>query len=133
MPMLIAMALPILGIGLFLYLPFWTALPIYLCLIFFSGLVYYGMFSGMRGEVQTGKEEMMGKEVLVIEDIDPDGKVEYENEIWSASAEGKRIPKGEKARICGFQGMRLVVNAPSCGDGERENSQTNLLQERRTP
>jgi membrane protein implicated in regulation of membrane protease activity len=121
MPMLIAMALPILGIGLFLYLPFWTAFPIYLFLIIFSGLVYYGMFSGMRGKVQTGKEEMVGKEVVVIEDIDPEGKVEYESEIWSATAEGKRIPRGEKVKICGFQGMRLIVNASSCGEDKRGN------------
>jgi len=115
MPMLIAMALPILGIGLFFYLPFWTALPSYICLVIFSGLVYYGMFAGMKGKVQSGMEKMIGRDALVIEDIDPDGKVEYGNEIWSAVAVGKKISKGEKVQICGFQGMRLIVGAPSCG------------------
>jgi membrane protein implicated in regulation of membrane protease activity len=96
MPMLIAMALPILGIGLFFYLPFWAALPIYLCLFIFPGLVYYGMFSAMKGKVQTGKGKMIGKEALVAEDIDPNGKVEFEDEIWFAMAKGKKFPKGEK-------------------------------------
>ena len=115
MPMVIAMALPILGIGLFFYLPFWTALPSYICLAIFSGLVYYGMFAGMKGKVQSGMEKMIGRDALVIEDIDPDGKVEYGNEIWSAVTEGRKISKGEKVQICGFQGMRLIVNASSCG------------------
>jgi membrane protein implicated in regulation of membrane protease activity len=121
MPMLIAMALPILGIGLFFYLPFWTAFPIYIALIIFSGLVYYGMFAGMRGKVQSGKEKMIGQEALVIEDIDPEGRVEYGNEIWSAVADGRKISRGAKVRICGFQGMRLFVDVSGCGKSENGN------------
>jgi membrane protein implicated in regulation of membrane protease activity len=111
MAMIITMALPFLGIVLFLFLPFWTALPIYLCLLLLSGLMYYGMFSAMGGrrKVQTGFEQMIGEEAVVIEDLDPDGKVEIMDEIWRATANGKRFHSGEKVKICGVQGLMLVV------------------------
>ena len=83
------------------------------------GAIFYDLTScllgGMKGKVQSGMEKMIGRDALVIEDIDPDGKVEYGNEIWSAVTEGRKISKGEKVQICGFQGMRLIVNASSCG------------------
>jgi membrane-bound ClpP family serine protease len=65
------------------------ALPIYLFLLFISGLMYYGMFTvmGRKREARTGFEEMIGKEALVLEDIDPEGKVRVGNELWSARAQ----------------------------------------------
>jgi membrane protein implicated in regulation of membrane protease activity len=111
LPMLIAMVLPILGVSLFYLFPFEEAFPIYLVLILFSAMIYYGMFSvmGRKRKVQTGIEEMIGEEALVVEDIDPDGKVEFEGEVWSASAKGEKIFKGEKVRIRAVKGMVLYV------------------------
>jgi membrane-bound ClpP family serine protease len=111
MIMVVTMALPILGLPLFYFLPFSTALPTYLCLLLFSGLMYYGMFSAMdrKRKVQTGLEQMIGEEAVVIEDIDPEGKVEIGDEIWKATANGKKFQKGMKVRIIGAQGLILVV------------------------
>lgn len=63
----------------------------------------------MRMEVRTGQEAMLGKEGLVVKDIDPEGKIQYASEIWDAMAEGKRLLKGERVKIIGFQGLRLLV------------------------
>jgi membrane-bound ClpP family serine protease len=60
-------------------------------------------------EVRTGQEAMLGKEGLVVKDIDPEGKIQYASEIWDAMAEGKRLLKGERVKIIGFQGLRLLV------------------------
>ncbi len=51
----------------------------------------------------------MGKRGLVVEDIDPQGKIEYASEIWDAMTEGKWLPKGEQVMIIGFQGLGLLV------------------------
>jgi hypothetical protein len=32
-------------------------------------------------EVRTGQEAMLGKEGLVVKDIDPEGKIQYASEI----------------------------------------------------
>jgi membrane protein implicated in regulation of membrane protease activity len=111
MTMVITMALPFLGVALFFFLPFWTALPVYLCLLLLSGLMYYGMFSAMGGKrkVHTGWEELIGEEATVIEDIDPEGKVVIMDEIWKATANGKKFHKGERVRIRGAQGLVLIV------------------------
>jgi membrane-bound ClpP family serine protease len=111
MIMVIMMALPILGLPLFYFLPFSTALPTYVCLLFLSGLMYYGMFSAMgrKRKVQTGLEQIIGGEAVVVEDIDAEGKVEIGDEIWKATANGEKFHKGKKVRVIGAQGLVLVV------------------------
>ncbi len=109
--MVITMALPVLGLLFFFFLTFWTALPIYLCCLLFSGLMYYGMFSVMEGrrKAQTGFEKFMGEEAVVVEDLHPEGKVEIDDEIWKATSKGKRFQKGEKVRVRGVEGLVLIV------------------------
>ncbi len=63
----------------------------------------------MRLEVRTGQEAMLGKEGLVVEDIAPEGKIQYASETWDAVTNGKRFLKGEKVKISGFQGLSLLV------------------------
>lgn len=111
--MLVIMALPVLGLGLFHFLPFQAALEIYLLLLIISGIMYYGMFTVMGGKrkVLTGFEEMKGKEGLVFEDINPEGKVRIDNELWIARAPGGKFLKGEKVRIRGHEGLTLLVEA----------------------
>jgi membrane protein implicated in regulation of membrane protease activity len=111
--MALIMALPVLGLVLFYILPFKMALPLYLLLLFISGLIYYGMFTvmGKKRKVLTGFEEMMGQEALVVEDVSPVGKVQIYNEIWTARARRKAFLKGDKVRICGHEGLTLIVEA----------------------
>ena len=121
--MVVIMALPFLGLGLFYFLPFRMALPIYLFLLFVSGLMYYGMFTvmGRKRRTRTGFEEMIGEEVLVLEDIDPEGEVGIDDELWTARARGGRFLKGERVKICGHDGLTLLVEALT----EKEKSPPN--------
>jgi membrane protein implicated in regulation of membrane protease activity len=109
--MIIVMALPVLGLALFYFFPFWTVLPFYICVLLISGIIYYGMFTvmGKKKRVRTGFEEMVDKEALVLEDIDPEGKVQIDSEIWDATGRGRRFRKGERVRVCGYEGLMLVV------------------------
>ena len=63
----------------------------------------------MRLEVRTGQEAMLGKEGLVVQDIAPEGKIQYASEIWDAFTKGTSLIKGEKVKICGFKGLKLIV------------------------
>ena len=64
----------------------------------------------MHQGVQTGQEAMLKKMALVIEDIDPEGKIQYAGEIWYATGDGKRFLKGEKVIIRAFSGLSLIVD-----------------------
>ena len=63
----------------------------------------------MHRQVQTGAEGMLGKKGLVIEDIDPEGKIQYATEIWCAMTKGTRCSKGDHVKICGTRGLLLLV------------------------
>ncbi len=52
---------------------------------------------------------MTDGEAVVVEDIDPEGKVRVGNELWAATAQGKRFSKGQRVRIYGFQGLKVIV------------------------
>jgi membrane-bound ClpP family serine protease len=67
------------------------------------------MMRSMKLPVRTGLKEMMGQESLVIDDIDPEGKVRFKDEIWAATAKGDRVVMGERVRIVGSRGLVLVV------------------------
>jgi membrane-bound ClpP family serine protease len=109
MEMMIIMFSPVFALALFLFLPFQTALPIYIPIFIFGVIVNYKMMRSMKLPVRTGLEEMMGQEAVVIDDIDPEGKVRFKDEIWAARTKGERLEQGEKAKIVGSQGLVLVV------------------------
>ncbi|NIS59839.1 MAG: hypothetical protein GTO13_03765 [Proteobacteria bacterium] len=103
---------PVLALPLFFFLPFSTALLAYVTVVFTTGFVYFKIVVAMKCKICTGIEGMTEGEAVVIEDIDPEGKVKFENEIWTASAQGKRFRKGMRVRICDSQGLKLIVGSP---------------------
>ena len=103
--------LPVFALPVFLAFPFETALPSYLIILAVSLLVYFKIFEAMRQQVQTGREGIIGNKCLVIEDIDPAGKIRYASEIWNAKTNGSCFPKGEYVRICGMNKLMLLVEA----------------------
>ena len=111
--MIVIMALPILGLLLFYWLPIRMALPLYLFLFFVSALMYYGMFTvmGRKRRVRTGFEEMIGKDAVVFEDINPEGKIRTDDELWDARAKEGEFLKGERVTIIGHEGLTLIVDA----------------------
>jgi membrane-bound ClpP family serine protease len=109
MAMMIIMFSPVFALVLFWVLPFWTALPIYIPIFIFGFIVNVKMMKSMRLRVKTGSEGMIGKEAEVIEDIDPEGKVRVEDEIWAATGKGKRFDAGKKVKVVGVRGLVLIV------------------------
>ena len=107
--MMIIMFSPVFALVLFLFLPFWTALPIYISIFIFGVIVNFKMMKSMKLPVRTGLEEMMGQEAVVIDDIAPEGKVRIKDEIWAATAKEESFEQGKKVKIVGSQGLMLVV------------------------
>jgi membrane-bound ClpP family serine protease len=109
----IILSFPILALPLFYFYPFRTALPIYFGILLFTWFVYFKMIAAMRSKVRTGKEGMIGEEALVLEDINPEGKVMVWSEIWAATGNGKRFRKGQKVVVQDFKGLTAIVGEPT--------------------
>ncbi len=76
-------------------------------------VLYWKIYQAMTSKVLTGQEGMLRKTGMVIQDIDPEGKIKYATEIWNAVAEGKKLMEGEKVIISGFSyGLRVIVAEP---------------------
>jgi len=101
--------LPAFALPVFWVFPLSTALPVYLSVVAISLFLYFKVFQAMHQSVQTGQEAMLKKRAMVIEDIDPEGKIFYAGEIWDATGKGKKFLKGEEVQIREFRGLRLVV------------------------
>lgn len=100
--------MPAIGLALFLFLPFNLALPSYLLIVALSIVLYLKTIEAMRLPVKVGQEEMIGSTGRVVADINPEGKIAYKNELWSAISK-ETLRKGSRAKIVGFEGMKAVV------------------------
>lgn len=101
--------LPFFALPVFWFFPFQIAISLYLIIFGISGLLYYKIFIAMRMDPLVGKEAMLGKIGVVIKDVDPEGKIIYMAEIWSAYAKGKKFHIGDKVVIKDFWKMKVLV------------------------
>ncbi|AFN04315.1 nodulation protein NfeD [Pyrococcus furiosus DSM 3638] len=63
-----------------------------------------------RRKAATGKEEMIGSEGTVVEELNPEGMIKVRGELWKArSKDGEKIEKGEKVKVVGMEGLTLIV------------------------
>lgn len=107
--MAIIMVSPIAALLLFRYFPLKVSLPVYTVILIISGYCYHVMFKSMRDEAKTGMETMFGKEGLVIEDINPEGKIVFKNDIWTATTRGDKLVRGDRVKILSVRGLVLTV------------------------
>jgi len=105
--------LPAFALPLFWVLPFEEALFYYLAILGISFCLYFKIFQAMRQKVRTGLEGMMGEKVVVVEDINPDGRIHYYSEIWGATTKRKKFSQGEQVKVVGMDGLMLVVEGVS--------------------
>jgi membrane protein implicated in regulation of membrane protease activity len=111
---------PILGLGLFLILPwtialplylavialsFWLyALPLYLVVIVLSIWLYAKIMASMRRPVTTGGEGLLGR----VAELGPGGSLMVRSERWLIAPRDGLTP-GQRVRIIGLEGLRLKV------------------------
>lgn len=103
--------LPLFALPLFWVLPLHTAVPLYLSVLGISLFLYFKVFKAMMIPVRTGLEGMLGKIAVVIEDIDPEGKIEYAGEIWDAESKDGPLLRSEHVRVTGIRGLKVDVEA----------------------
>jgi membrane-bound serine protease (ClpP class) len=113
--------MPLFGLAAFVFLPLAAALPLYLTISAISLLIYAKIMKAMHAPVATGREGMIGKEALVVSEVNPEGLINYRGELWKASSKEGFHP-GERVRIVTVEGVRAVVeklDEEASNDGDR--------------
>ena len=100
--------MPLLGIGLFYVLPLAWAAPLYGAVLMVSAVLYGLIYRAHRQPVASGKESMLGREVVATESFQVQGRVRYQNVLWKARSP-EPLASGDRATIVGMHGMTLLV------------------------
>lgn len=95
---------PVIGLGLFLILPWSIALPLYLVIVAFSFFLYAKIMQSMHQPVRTGQEGLLGQ----VGTVSPGGSLKVAGECWRIAKPAGLVP-GQRVRIVDFIGMSLEV------------------------
>jgi membrane protein implicated in regulation of membrane protease activity len=60
-------------------------------------------------------ETLIGRQAVAVRALDPDGTVRLGGELWRArrNADAQPVQPGEEVRVCGVDGLTLLVEPPS--------------------
>lgn len=108
--MMLIMTFPVVGLALFLFLPVWIALPIYLAVLVIAISCHWLMMRSMRLRAQVGNEVMIGAIATVLDWRADKGQVQWNGEIWQAKAPADTtIRRGDRVIISGMSGLTVLV------------------------
>ncbi len=94
----------------YLYIPYDVIYAVIFFTVGFFLLILFLVIRVRKKKVATGKEAIVGKMGIVIEDLKPEGLVRIDGEIWKAiSAKGDHIKKGERVRVVDIKNLTLYV------------------------
>jgi membrane protein implicated in regulation of membrane protease activity len=102
------LVLPLLGLVLFIYLPWLAALPLYIAVLVGSLVIYGKIIKAQRRRPTTGKRAMMGGKAIVIGVHENDIEVDYQGEIWRAIS-AQPLSQGQQVIVEGVDGLILKV------------------------
>ncbi|USS39817.1 NfeD family protein [Thermococcus aggregans] len=105
-------------VGLFLFfilpragieVPLKPALAVIGFLIFKDVIAVKFLWEVFDKRVEVGPEALIGKEVVVVEELNPKGIVKVGNELWIAECINGTARRGEKVKIIEVKGTKLLV------------------------
>jgi membrane-bound serine protease (ClpP class) len=88
----------------------WT-LVIIIIVLAVAAIVYivFRIIDSYRPQVTTGKEDLAGKSAVVREELNPEGTVFYQGDLWTAISVSGKIDPGEEVIISKVEGLKLIV------------------------
>ena len=78
-------------------------------IVAFFLLVLQVLIKTRRMPVISGKELIIGKSGIAQTELDPDGKVIFDGEIWNASSEAGPIMEGDRITVTEVEGLHMTV------------------------
>jgi membrane-bound serine protease (ClpP class) len=87
----------------------WLIILIAVLFAAFLAFIINRIVSAHKRQATTGREELLGKTAVVRVPLEPEGKVFYEGEIWTAVLDQGRAEPKEEVTIKNFDGLKLYV------------------------
>ena len=87
----------------------WLILIVIIILGGFVAFAATRVVNTYRRQATTGKEDLIGKTAVVKEQLDPEGMVLFEGELWTAQSASGKIEPGEEVVIAKIDGLKLIV------------------------
>jgi membrane-bound serine protease (ClpP class) len=76
----------------------------------FMIIVIRAVYKAQRQKPVSGEAGMIGSIAVVLNELDPEGQVKIDGEIWRAvSEDGKKIQKAQKVKVVSLDGLTLYV------------------------
>jgi membrane protein implicated in regulation of membrane protease activity len=114
----IILAVPLLALALFAFLPVGQALMLYLAILLVCSVFYWIIWRDARRPVTLGVEGLIGGMAQVTENGATGVKVFYRGEIWDAICE-EPVSRDEKVQITGMERMKLIVRKRHVSTAQR--------------
>ena len=89
--------------------PLKPALAVIGFLIFKDVIAVKFLWEVFDKRVEVGPEALIGKEAMVVEELNPKGVVKIGNELWIAECINGAAKRGEKVKIIEVKGTKLLV------------------------
>ena len=102
------LALPLVGLVLFLILPWPAASPLYIVVFVGSLGIYWKILQAQRRRPVTGKRAMIGGQAVVVRAEGNEVEVDYQGEIWRAISP-EPLHQGQHVIVEAIEGLSLRV------------------------
>lgn len=100
----LVLVLQFLGVSI----PWPVLIPVGVGLVAVS-LFLYRVFGPLQRKPVLGLEALVGQEAEVFDNLDPEGLVRVQGELWKAESLSGRLLVGEKVVVTGARGLKLLV------------------------
>ena len=104
----VVLMMPVLSLPLFWFLPFTTALILYVIICLIAALVYFAILKAMHKPVAGGREGMLGLWAKVVDVSGSKFMVRVHGEIWQAESD-QNLKRGALVRVTGMNGLTLKI------------------------
>jgi membrane-bound serine protease (ClpP class) len=111
----LVLALPLLGLILFVFLSWRVALPLYVVVLVASLGTYWKIIQAQRQRPVIGKRSMIGGQAVVVRVNGSDIEVAYKGETWRALSP-QALHQGQHVMIESVEGLTLRVVPRESGD-----------------
>lgn len=79
-------------------------------IVVFAALLVWKSIESQKTRKSTGRESLIGKEGIVVNQLNPDGWISIEGVRWRAHSTGSEpVIEGERVKVLRLEGLSIVV------------------------